>query len=55
MKINLLIRFNGKVLECNIAPDPTNIIWANLNTPLTEKIIRRTFSLLITIALLLIS
>ena len=44
-----------KVLKCKVAPDPTNINWQNFDLSRTEIIIRRGISILITIALLIVS
>ena len=53
--IYLFKSFQGNLLKCVTAPDPTNIIWENIDLSYANIFIRRILSFLITSALLIIS
>lgn len=45
----------NKLMKVNTAPDPTNIIWQNLDTPKREIFFRRALSFVLTVVLLVTS
>ena len=47
--------FEKRLLKVNESPDPSNIIWENLNYNMLNKFIRRFISFVVTIALLIIT